>query len=378
MRGFAMAFRFGDLKLRWKVFAAVMVPIVVALAITGALLGALRDYHASVVWMYDAADRSLMAERINERVNAVAMDSRRIATSRSLEDVQHYRAGILRQLQQMRETMDHWASIAPANQRDHFERAQLRVEEFTRLNTELVSRINEDGIARAREFGDADAIDASRLALNRAILDLVRANQAFVLRMRQVIDADIVFKLRELAGASVGGVFVALCFAIWMTRRYIVRPIVAVTAGLSRLAVGDQSITITGDDRRDEMGELARAFNALRDQSGESPRLRDERSRAFDDAEGRTIELPPGVPVKGEANTIATTAAAAIETVEPFALDGHGVMRINAWGLDIPFVVVGHASNETRMRFDNVGDAIRTQLERIMIQLGESATDRAA
>lgn len=373
-----MAFRFGDLKLRWKVLAAVLVPIVVALAITGTFLGALRDYRARVVWMNDAADRSLMAERINELVNGVVMDSRRIATSRSLEEAHLYGAGILRQLRQMRETMEHWASIVPADQRDHFEHAQLRVEEFTRLHTELVSRINEDGIARAREFGDADAIDTSLLSLNRAILDLVRANQAFVLRMRQAIDADIVFKLRELAGASVGGVLVALCFAIWMTRRYIVRPIAAVTAGMSRLAVGEQSTTITGDDRRDEVGELARAFNALRDQSGENPRLRDEPSKAFDYVEGRKVELLSRMPVKGEAKTTATAAAAAIETVEPFSLDGHGVMRINAWGLDIPFVVVGHASNETRVRFDNVGDAIRTQLERIMIQLGENATDRAA
>ncbi len=52
--------------------------------------------------------------------------------------------------------------------------------------------------------------------------------------------------------------------ALVMVRREITAPLAAATGAMNRLAEGDMTATVAGDDRRDEIGGLARAFTAFR------------------------------------------------------------------------------------------------------------------
>ncbi|MCP2670176.1 methyl-accepting chemotaxis protein [Maricaulaceae bacterium EIL42A08] len=75
-----------------------------------------------------------------------------------------------------------------------------------------------------------------------------------------------------LAVALVLGVMIALALT-----RSVVTPIKSLTGSMRRLADGDLSITAEGDDRGDELGDMARALAVLKANSEERVRLEEER-----------------------------------------------------------------------------------------------------
>jgi len=71
-----------------------------------------------------------------------------------------------------------------------------------------------------------------------------------------------------------GGLAIVLAITVASTRRTISVPIGTIVRALDKLAVGDFEADIVGADRRDEVGDIARAALVFRDQGRESVRLR--------------------------------------------------------------------------------------------------------
>ncbi len=59
---------------------------------------------------------------------------------------------------------------------------------------------------------------------------------------------------------ALGVIFAILLAASWIVGRSISRPLVALAGTLTRLAEGDGAVAVTGEDRRDEIGAMARAL----------------------------------------------------------------------------------------------------------------------
>ena len=68
----------------------------------------------------------------------------------------------------------------------------------------------------------------------------------------------------------------AMCMLSFLLGRAISQPISAMTAALTRLAVGDFNVALPGQSRRDEIGEMAGAARIFKDNMIETERLRAE------------------------------------------------------------------------------------------------------
>ena len=76
------------------------------------------------------------------------------------------------------------------------------------------------------------------------------------------VDQQIVASRNRIVGLAVGAVAVAGLLLWWLSRRLVSRPVAALTAGTRRVAAGDLTTTIPVNSRN-ELGELARAFNTM-------------------------------------------------------------------------------------------------------------------
>jgi len=79
--------------------------------------------------------------------------------------------------------------------------------------------------------------------------------------------------------AVLGGLVVVLALAIWATRQGIVAPIRKLSDVMNDLTAGRLAVTIDGQNRRDELGGMARATEVFRKGLEETERLRAEASR---------------------------------------------------------------------------------------------------
>jgi methyl-accepting chemotaxis protein len=98
-------------------------------------------------------------------------------------------------------------------------------------------------------------------------------------------DVDAIFSARlSAAVAWLGGLIVLLGLCAWLIARGIVRPVRAITATMTKLATGDVRVTVP-IDRRDEIGDMARAVEVFKDHMIEADRLRGEQDAMIRDAE---------------------------------------------------------------------------------------------
>ncbi len=73
-----------------------------------------------------------------------------------------------------------------------------------------------------------------------------------------------------------GGLVAVSILSVWMTVTYIVRPVKSLTQAMSDMSRGRLDVTITGQDRQDELGQMSRAAESFREGLAEAATLRDQ------------------------------------------------------------------------------------------------------
>ncbi|MBX6321392.1 MAG: HAMP domain-containing protein [Rhodospirillaceae bacterium] len=104
-------------------------------------------------------------------------------------------------------------------------------------------------------------------------LQLDRAGQAKDRFDRQALVAGIVHGSAALLGLA------ALAFGAWTVFSGVVRPLRRIAGATAALAGGDGTVTVEGTERADEIGALARAVRAVRDNMARTEALEAERAR---------------------------------------------------------------------------------------------------
>ncbi|HEY1932399.1 MAG TPA: methyl-accepting chemotaxis protein [Acetobacteraceae bacterium] len=88
-------------------------------------------------------------------------------------------------------------------------------------------------------------------------------------------DIDDTFWLMARTAGAVIAVLLLVSIAIaWAVARSIVKPLSGLGARMATLSAGDLEAPVTGTDRRNELGEMARALSVFKDSMAESARLR--------------------------------------------------------------------------------------------------------
>nr|CAD6422838.1 methyl-accepting chemotaxis protein [Rhizobium sp. Q54] len=177
------------------------------------------------------------------------------------------------------------------------------------------------------------------------------------------IDAEAAYaSLTAFQTAAVIATLLAVAFMIaamaWMLSRLVVRPITQMTHAMERLAAGDLSTAIPGEDRRDQIGAMAGAVAIFRTNALERERLEGEAEagRRMTEAERREREAQ-----KAHDQAEAERAVKALAEALGALADGNLSHRI-----DVPF-----ASHIDRLRTDY--NTAVTQLQAALQAVGSNA-----
>jgi methyl-accepting chemotaxis protein len=251
----------------WRLGSKIYSVVILLSAFTAAVgivaITGFQTYNAKVSEIDQASKRAVVSERVNSMIYAVVMDSRGIYMSETLSESEKYAPLVMQNLRKIEELMKEWTSLIRPEDRDTMDRANARVAEFIRFRIELVRLSREATLPEARAFGDNDANHANRAALNGEIATLSASNDSTTHRLADEIDAFYKRRLWLLIGLVTLGILTSISLAIAIVVYAISRPINRLTEAMTTLAAGSTEITVDATQRRDEIGDMARAVQVF-------------------------------------------------------------------------------------------------------------------
>ncbi|MBL8692046.1 MAG: HAMP domain-containing protein [Rhodospirillaceae bacterium] len=275
-----------------KVHVVVGILALVAAVVAGQSLLALRTYDAQVELIQRASQRAVVGERVNGLVLATVMESRGVYMSKDKAEAEKFAKPLLDDLKQLDLRLTEWKALVEPQDAANFGKVETAARDFIRFRTELARLGTDVSGAAAREFGDNDANRSNRQALNKAVQDLADTNNKAIDRMAAGLAAyqhSTVIEVIAIAGI---GILVGAGLASLIAIGFVARPVGRLTQTMKDLAGGDTAIAVPAPDRRDEIGDMARAVvvfreNAIRASEAEAAKradeaLREERRRALE------------------------------------------------------------------------------------------------
>jgi methyl-accepting chemotaxis protein len=216
-----------------------------------------------------------------------------------------------------------WAAFAATRQGDAARAAlapvQVRMTEAEALTREIAATLHAadatklDSIVRERLYQTLDPLTE---ALDNVVADeTAKAEQIYAA-------ATATQRFAMLATGALGVLAVAITLAVWLViRARVTGPIARMTGQMSRLAAGGTEVEVTGTDRADEIGDMARALATFRNAMRAADRLRAEQEALRKDAEAGRIAA-----LREMAERVETDTRAAIVDIS----DKAGVMHKEA------------------------------------------------
>jgi methyl-accepting chemotaxis protein len=177
--------------------------------------------------------------------------------------------------------------------------------ETVRLGDSIDEKDKRQAITEMREKCDP--------ALNEAMADISELTNQ-IIKINDKASEDALAVTNATIGYTyilvLGGLAMVVLLAAYLTRAGISRPIRKIAGVLMELAKGNLETEIGGANRKDEVGEIAKAALVFRDQGLETARLRAAQEQAKIQA-----ELDRRAALIAMANAIETEAAQALEQV---------------------------------------------------------------
>jgi methyl-accepting chemotaxis protein len=246
-----------------KLYAIFTLLAAVTLALAGgAVFNSVR--HATLTAEIEAASQgALNVERVDAMIYAIVMESRGVYMSTEPKVVQVYADGIRQFNKRLAAIMAEWKRLESATGASHFGEFAERVDQFMNFREELARRGTEINAAAGREWGDNDANRTVRKALNKDIERLGKFYDTELKRLYGELDQEVQrtwLILAPLGAAAIMLVAIGIAI-IW---RAVARPLAHITRVTTAVAAGT-AVDIPFGDRRDEIGELARAIGVFQE-----------------------------------------------------------------------------------------------------------------
>jgi methyl-accepting chemotaxis protein len=317
-----------------------IVLVVVLLSLVAAVLGyvaisGFEGYNRRVQEIDRASARAIIGERINGLIYQVVMDSRGIYMSADRQESEKFAPLVLQGLGRIHDQLEQWLALSEPNQAAIMDRARARLNEFIAFRTELVRLSREATLPEARAYGDNDANRNNRSALNKEIVALAADNNATIQRLTDDIRMFYERHLYELVGIAAIGIVGSLILAMLVVVLTVTRPIKMLTGSMRELASGRTDLTIPGIERRDEIGEMARAADVFL-----------QRAVAVAQLTSRIIENIRQVAVA------ATQASQAVSHVSDGSNLQLGALRQSAAALEQSAQAITHVAQSTQLASD--------------------------
>lgn len=267
----------------------VLVLLAVAVGVTG--LTSARKIDAQATKIDESWKRVYFAEKMNGMVLSVVADSRGIYMSQTPEEASKFATPLLETLKQIEPLIKEWGAIAPASRREAFAEFAGNVDQFIAFRRELV-RLSRIDVAEARIYGDNTANRSNRKALNDKIMAFSEANHREMAKESEILDG-IYGRVRALViGMLVIGSIVATSLAFTIATFGLIRPLMGIRTSMVDLAKGELDTDIPGEERKDEVGAMARAVavfkrnaiekKAMDEEAAREQRVKEERQKRVD------------------------------------------------------------------------------------------------
>lgn len=273
-----------NIKITAKIHVVVGLLALVAVVVAAQSLMALRTYDEQVELIQRASKRAVVGERVNGLVLATVMDSRGVYMAVDKAEAEKFATPLIATLKQLDTRLTEWRALVEPNDMAGFQTIEAAARDFIKFRTELARLGVEVSGAKAREFGDNDANRSNRQALNKAVQTLADSNNTSIDRMAVALaDYQRSTVIRMLAVAGIG-ILIGAGLASVIAIGFVARPIGRITQTMTGLAGGDTTVVIPSAERRDEIGDIARAVvvfrdNAVRAAEAEAAKYADEAAR---------------------------------------------------------------------------------------------------
>ncbi|MCB5173662.1 methyl-accepting chemotaxis protein [Microvirga lenta] len=162
---------------------------------------------------------------------------------------------------------------------------------------------NDDDAALA--ISDGPGRDA-RIKLRNDLNERVEMGKAALAKAKEDANTLASTTTQTLVAAAVAGILTALGVIGAISIYGVTRPLGSMTGAMSRLAQGDLTVSVTGIERKDEVGQLARALQVFKDNAIEARRLAAEQE-AENQAKMRRAEVLDQLTKRFEVNVSALT-----------------------------------------------------------------------
>jgi methyl-accepting chemotaxis protein len=234
--------------------------------------------HAALtVEIESASEGALNVERVDAMIYAIVMESRGVYMSSDPPTVKVYAEGIRQFNKRLAGIMAEWNRLESATGASHFGEFAGRVDQFMKFREELARRGTEINAAAGREWGDNDANRSVRKALNKDIERLGKFYDGELKRLYGELDQEVRRTWLVLAPLAAAAIML-VGFGIAIIWRAVARPLAQITRVTTAVAAGT-AVDIPFGERRDEVGELARAIGVFQ----EAMRRNDELTRTIID-----------------------------------------------------------------------------------------------
>ncbi len=276
--------RLSNVKIGRKLILSFALLNLVLLALTGIVIKSLGAIDTAVSLNVDSY---AILERANDLVAGMASQEsglRGFLLSNDDEFLDVYKAGREQVLQDINE-MKRLTADNPAQVR--------RIDQIHNLANRWRNEVAEEEIhLMGDELTRKQAQGEEASGIGKALMDQLRGQaHDLVAAERDILAARSItrtaatnFAYWSMIGGSLGAIAIAIILN-WLLSASVAKPVSAMASAMNKLADGDNSVTIPGVGRKDEIGEMAGAVRAFKDAAIEKLRFEDDTARARQQAE---------------------------------------------------------------------------------------------
>lgn len=276
-----------------KVFGLVVGLLLIASAIGGLGVYGIGTVADDTRRVEESGGEALSAARINQNIITLSRAEYRVAADPSVDVIADARAVIAEEKADFVRRFERVQKTANARQQAQLEEIRLAYDSYVsqlEATLALAERVGQNSTLSTAQQQIVSAARESRQFAEAVETEVreyaVAADKRAEELARQAIELGDTLVTTMIAVAAVGIALGGLA-GFLLGRNGIARPIRSSIAGLRKLADGDTDLDITGAERSDEIGEIAKTMIVFRDGLIEQRRLEAEAAAADQKAEER-------------------------------------------------------------------------------------------
>jgi len=215
--------------------------------------------------MANASTRALYSADNYALTQTIIADSRGIYLAATPEELNRYGQGVLKSIDAMETKLAAWEKIVPDDSKQAMAEIKRLVTNFNNTRREIVRISQNEGGTAARAYQSQPEIIAARDAAVQILRQTADRNNKLVNDLNNDITILYAKERWMLLISVISIVLSGLAIGGYLAIATIIRPIRAMTNTMTTLATGDTTVAVSGAERKDEIGAMARAVQVFKD-----------------------------------------------------------------------------------------------------------------